>query len=97
MMPWYVYIAECNDRTLYTGISTDPVGRMERHNAGRGSRYVRRRGGVTDLRYIEQCHDKPTARRRELEIKSWSRTKKLALITTTTGVNAAATEQKEVS
>ena len=89
-MPWYVYNAECDDRTLYTGISTDPVGRMERHNAGRGSRYVRRRGGAIGLRYIEQCHDKPTARRRELEIKSWSRTKKLALITT--GVTVAATE-----
>jgi len=80
-MTWYVYIAECDDHTLYTGISTDPSRRVERHNAGRGSRYVARRGGIVGLRHVERQANKSAARRRELEIKSWSRRRKLRFIT----------------
>jgi len=78
-MPWYVYIAECADQTLYTGIALNPPERIVRHNAGRGSKYVRRKGGAR-LIYVQRCASKSAARRRETEIKSWSRGKKLALI-----------------
>jgi len=76
---WHVYILRCGDGSLYTGISTDPAQRLQRHNAGKGSRYVRRKG-MAALVYTEPCVDKKAARRRELEIQSWSRKKKLGLL-----------------
>ena len=71
-MTWYIYIAECADRSLYTGITTDPAQRLKRHNSGKGSKYVRRKGGAA-LVYVEQRTNKSDARRREIEIKSWKR------------------------
>ena len=78
-MPWFVYIAECGDRSLYTGITTDPVQRLKRHNSGKGSKYVRRKGGAK-LVYSAVCVSKSAARRREIEIKSWSRRAKLSFL-----------------
>ena len=40
---WYVYLLECADGTLYTGISLDPERRAKQHNAGRAARYTRTR------------------------------------------------------
>ena len=78
-MPWHVYILRCGDGSLYTGISTDPERRLQDHNAGRGSKYVNRKGGAA-LVYAIPLANKSQARRRELEIQSWNRRKKLALI-----------------
>ena len=78
-MNWYVYIAECGDHSLYTGITTDAVQRLQRHNAGQGSKYVRSKGDAR-LVHVETHATKSLAQRRELEIKSWSRKEKLALI-----------------
>ena len=38
---WFVYIARCNDGSLYTGIARDVALRIAAHNAGRGARYTR--------------------------------------------------------
>mgnify|MGYP001578930821 CR=1 FL=1 len=78
-MNWYIYIAQCRDGSLYTGVAINPAERLTSHNAGRGSAYIRSRGGAS-LRYVERCAAKGPALRREHEIKSWSRYKKLALI-----------------
>ena len=78
-MSWSVYIAQCGDGSLYTGIATDPVERIRRHNDGKGSKYVRSRGSAS-LVYIEPLPDQSSAKRREAAIKSWDRQKKLALI-----------------
>ena len=78
-MPWFVYIAECADRSLYTGITTDPQQRLKRHNSGKGSKYVRRKGGAK-LVYLQTCANKSVARRREIDIKSWTRQQKLAFL-----------------
>ncbi|MBI3320718.1 MAG: GIY-YIG nuclease family protein [Candidatus Omnitrophica bacterium] len=78
-MSWYVYIAECADGSLYTGVTTDPKRRLKQHNAGRGSAYVRSKGSAS-LVYTELWPNESAARRREIEVKSWSRQKKLALI-----------------
>jgi len=40
---WHVYLLQCADGTLYTGISLDPQRRLQQHNAGRGARYTRTR------------------------------------------------------
>jgi len=79
-MTWHVYLARCGDGSLYAGISIDPRRRIREHNAGKGSKYVSRKGGAF-LVYSEPHETESSARRRELEIKSWERKRKLTLIT----------------
>jgi len=38
---WYLYMLECRDGALYTGISTDVARRYAAHCAGKGARYTR--------------------------------------------------------
>ena len=37
---WYVYLIECSDGCLYTGIAVDPGARFKAHLEGRGARYM---------------------------------------------------------
>lgn len=76
---WVVYILECRDGTLYTGITDNLEKRIHAHNAGKGAKYTRGRGPVV-LRHQERCESHSGALRRELEIKRLSRGEKLALI-----------------
>lgn len=78
-MPYFCYIVECADGTLYTGWTTDPTRREKQHNAGRGARYTRQHRPVR-LVYIEPQPDMVTAMKRERAIKNLSRAKKQALI-----------------
>ncbi|MCS6995023.1 MAG: GIY-YIG nuclease family protein [Anaerolineales bacterium] len=80
-MPFFCYLLECADGTLYTGWTTDPARREQEHNAGRGARYTRMRRPVRMV-YVEEAPDKASALRRELELKRLPRKKKLALIAT---------------
>ncbi len=77
---WYVYMLECEDGALYTGITTDVETRLKRHQAGRGSSYVRQHRAVRMV-HTERVASKSEALRREIEIKGWGREKKLALLT----------------
>ena len=76
---WTVYILECSDKSLYTGIATDLEKRIARHENGNGARYTRGRGPFR-LVYTEICADRSEATKRELFIKALSRTEKLAFI-----------------
>jgi putative endonuclease len=38
---WFLYLIECEDGTLYTGIAIDPQARFALHAAGKGARYTR--------------------------------------------------------
>lgn len=78
-MSFYVYILKCNDNTLYTGYTDDPVRRTQVHNAGRGAKYTRSRLPV-ELVYQEELTDKSAALKREAAIKRLTRAQKLALI-----------------
>ncbi len=78
-MNWYLYILQCKDASLYTGIALNVQQRLVQHQAGKGSKYVRSKGQVK-LVHMEPYKTKSAALRREREIKSWSRRKKLALI-----------------
>lgn len=79
---WYLYIIECTDGTLYTGITDDIPRRMEQHNSGKGAKYTRGRGPVI-LRYQETCGSHSDALRREIQIKRLSRQEKMKLVTLT--------------
>ena len=79
-MTWHVYIVECADHTLYTGITSDLDRRIAAHNAGTsGAKYVRSRRPVT-LRYSRLFADRGLALKEEFRIKQLSRVAKLALI-----------------
>jgi putative endonuclease len=78
---YYVYIVQCTDETLYTGIATDLERRIDEHNhSDKGAKYTRARRPVT-LVYYETFEDRSTASKREYEIKKrMSRAEKLKLI-----------------
>ena len=78
---WYVYMVECVDKSLYTGITTDYKRREEEHNnSKKGAKYTKSRRPV-NLVYIEESMNRSTASKREYEIKKLTRTEKLKLIT----------------
>jgi putative endonuclease len=76
---WLVYMLECSDKSLYTGITCDLKRRFAEHLAGRGSKYVRSRKAGRIV-YREGFGSKRKALRRESEIKGLSRQEKLKLI-----------------
>ena len=77
---WYVYILECNDGSFYTGITDDIPRRFLEHKAGQGGKYTRSKGGAKRILYTEQFPTRSGALKREAQIKSWKRGKKLALV-----------------
>ena len=76
---WYLYILQCGDGSLYTGITTDVEKRLEAHRSGKGAKYTRGRSPL-ELKYRESCGTHSDALKRELEIKHLSREEKLTLI-----------------
>ncbi|ANE56264.1 MULTISPECIES: GIY-YIG nuclease family protein [Methylomonas] len=79
MADWSVYIIECCDGSLYTGITTDVERRFRQHRAGTGAKYFRAKQPVRIV-YTETEHDRATASRREAEIKRMGRAEKLAIL-----------------
>ena len=75
---WIVYILECVDQTLYTGITNDLDRRINEHANGTGAKYTRGRAPLT-LLYTETYSSRSQASKRELEIKSLDRETKLQL------------------
>lgn len=75
---WTVYILQCRDGTLYTGITDNLPRRLAAHNGGKGAKYTQGRGPVV-LVHQESCPDRSAALRRERAIKALSRSQKLAL------------------
>lgn len=75
---WILYILQCKDGTLYTGITDDLQRRLAAHGTAKGAKYTRGRGPFV-VRYTEQCADYPQALRRELQVKKLSRQEKLQL------------------
>jgi len=77
---WHVYMVECADGTLYSGITTDLERRMQEHNESpKGAKYTRNRRPVV-LVYSEQCANRSEASMREHAIKKLTREEKLALV-----------------
>lgn len=76
---YFVYLLECADKSIYTGITTDIDRRFKEHKDGIGSAYTKAHGAKKIL-YIEKHKNRSSASKREAEIKSWSREKKLSII-----------------
>ena len=75
----FVYIVRCADGTLYTGYARDPRQREKVHNKGRGARYTAGRRPVK-LVWTEAHSSLSVARKRENQLKRWSRAKKEQLV-----------------
>ena len=76
---YYVYILECSDKSLYTGITLDVKRRFAEHKAKKGGAYTRSRK-VVKIVYTEKQPDRSSASKREAEIKKLTKAKKLKLI-----------------
>jgi len=63
-MAWFVYVIECVDGSLYTGIATDVDRRYAEHAAGRGARYTRSHKPRALLGGVE-CADRSAALKAE--------------------------------
>jgi len=63
-----VYILQCVDNTLYTGVTCDVARRLAAHRRGSGAKYTKSRRPIT-LRYLEPVATKSAALRREAAIK----------------------------
>ena len=81
-MTYFVYILECANKALYTGITTDLKRRLEEHKTGKGGNYTRYNPGKK-ICYFEKHQNGSLATKREAEIKKWPRAKKLELSTST--------------
>ncbi len=78
-MPWFVYIIECSDKSLYTGSTNDISARFKRHKEGKGAKYTRSRG-VKRLVYTQKFRNRSAALKKEAAIKRLTRSEKLMLI-----------------
>lgn len=75
-----LYILECGDRRLYTGITTDMMRRLQEHTSSPlGAKFTRGRGPVT-LVYSAVFANRSLASREEARIKKLPRQKKLEMI-----------------
>ena len=79
MKLYYVYIVECTDDLLYTGITNNVSRRIDKHNAGlnKGSFTYKRR--PVKLIFHQDFNDVVQAIYFEKKIKGWSAQKKRAL------------------
>ena len=76
---WHIYIIQCKDGKLYTGITNNIERRIKDHNSGKACRYTKYRWPVK-LIHSEEYSAKSKALKREAYIKGFTRVKKLALV-----------------
>ena len=76
---YFVYLIECEDKSIYTGITTDVARRFNEHKNGKGGHYTSSRQ-VVKILYTEKFKTRSEAQKREAEIKSWNRLQKLNLV-----------------
>ena len=69
--PWFLYMIECVDGSIYTGIAVDVAGRYAAHCAGTGARYTRSHPPLRLLGY-ENHPDRSSASKAEYRIKQLS-------------------------
>jgi putative endonuclease len=78
-MAWYLYLIECKDGSIYTGISVDVAARYAAHVSGKGARYTRSHPPRRLLVSIDYP-DRSSAARAEYETKQLSAAEKRTLI-----------------
>ncbi len=77
-MPWFVYLIECTDGSVYTGVATDVARRYAEHAAGTGARYTRSHPPARLLASFPHP-DRSSALKAEVAIKRMTPAQKRAL------------------
>ena len=78
-MNWLVYMVECSDNSIYTGITNNLEERLKKHQSGNGAKYLRGRLPIK-LVYKENFINRSEATKREIYIKKMSKKEKNFLI-----------------
>jgi putative endonuclease len=76
-MPWFLYLIECKDGSIYTGITVDVDARYAAHVSGKGARYTRSHPPRRLLATVEYP-DRSAAAKAEHEMKCLSASEKRA-------------------
>ena len=76
---WIVYVIQCEDKSFYTGITTDIQRRFTEHLKRKGGRYTRSHRPEKVI-YTENRLNRSEALKREDQIKGWSREKKIQIL-----------------
>ena len=77
--PWTWYVLRCADGSLYSGITTDLVRRLDQHNRGTGSKYVWSRRPA-EVVVDEVVGERSAALKREAAFKRLSKARKEAAV-----------------
>ena len=77
---WVCYMVECNDKTLYTGITNNVQKRIATHNTGKGSKYVAKRLPVKLVFCTDPLGSRGHASQYEHKVKQLSKPEKIKLI-----------------
>ncbi|WP_394132915.1 GIY-YIG nuclease family protein [Shewanella maritima] len=78
--PWFLYVIQCANGHLYTGVTTDVARRFKEHQSGKkGAKFLQGKGPLT-LVYQESQTNRSEAQKREAAVKKLPRVKKLAMI-----------------
>lgn len=75
---WYLYLLECQDGSVYTGITLDVNARFEQHKSGKGARYTRSHRPLS-LLAVAEFHDRGSAQRAEYKLKRCTAQQKRAI------------------
>ena len=78
-MHWLVYMLECSDNSIYTGITNNLENRLKKHQSGDGAKYLRGRLPIKII-YRELFINRSEATKREISIKKMSKKEKNILI-----------------
>lgn len=79
-MAWFVYISQAPTGRYYTGIAIDVHRRLDEHNRAEGAKFAYDQGALRLLYVSPPFPDQSSARKREMQIKGWARSKKEKLI-----------------
>jgi putative endonuclease len=66
--PWFIYILECANGRLYTGITTDLAERFRKHSSGKGAMFTRLNRPVRMIA-AKMCENRSEASKLEFAIK----------------------------
>jgi len=71
MTAWFLYVLECRDGSLYTGITIDVEKRFAMHMAGKGAKYTRSHPPQRIVAMVEYA-DRSAASRAEYAVMQLS-------------------------
>jgi len=85
---WFLYLIECADGSIYTGIARDVAARYAAHASGKGARYTRSHPPAR-LLASQAYPDRSSALKAEYRVKQLTATEKRILVAQLSAESAA--------